>query len=463
MLEREIKSLEANLKNLQGQLAARKKAIDTWLNNLKALYSRSIQLGLMKDISTNNEQFDTSQYLERLQQVVNGFRDNPIPDFQRGTSEVDVERQKKLEDEERRLQGEISGRKIRLLKLQKLSTSTTQYKQTVTVQQKRLEPVSWFKKKLTDEYCPFCESKNETAKKQIEMLHVYNQNLETVSNAINTPDVNLDKEISEVKEEIRSLEIDLSDVREVMRDFYRKSDAEKQKRQSIEEIYRFVGRLEQQLENVEAIGVDSSFDNDIKALEAQLDDKREKLREIKSKNSQQNILRKISGLISTYVAMLDIDRPTDAVELDITNLTLKILSSTSSRQDYLWEVGSGANWMGYHLSTAFALHEHFSGAKQNPVPSFLFIDQPSQVYFPKDIPKVNKNIKTFEDYSSQLDDLTQTRKIFSAAANCLTRTKGNVQIIIVEHAPEITWQGINNIHLVEEWSGDNALVPREWL
>lgn len=188
----------------------------------------------------------------------------------------------------------------------------------------------------------------------------------------------------------------------------------------------------------------------------------DQLRDIKAKNNQQTILKKISLLISHYVSLLDIDRPDDPVELDIANLTLKILSTGSNRSDYLWEVGSGANWMGYHLSVMFALHEHFLSLKHNFVPSFILIDQPSQVYFPKDVPKTIEGVKTFAEFASQSDDLTQTRKIFIAAADCVKRTKNKLQVIIVEHAPEITWQGIDNIHKVDEWRGDNALIPKSW-
>lgn len=41
------------------------------------------------------------------------------------------------------------------------------------------------------------------------------------------------------------------------------------------------------------------------------------------------------------------------------------------------------NWAHYHLIAHFALHNWFV-TRQRPVPRFVFIDQPSQVYFPED-------------------------------------------------------------------------------
>ncbi len=461
-LEREIKENETALRKLQLELSTKKQAAETWVNNLRTLFNRSIQLGLVKDIPLDSQSFDAEQYLFHLNMVISNFSENPIPVYQSGTSEKDVQLQSELSSRERGLQSELSIRKVRLSKLRSLNTSTNQYKVTVVTQQKRLEPVGWFKEKLTNEYCPFCESKNETAQKQIESLEQYSKQLEITSQAVNTNDVNLDKEISDIRNEIRELETQLNANRDILREVYSKSAEESSKRQTTEEVYKFVGRLEQALENVLATNIDSNLDLQIKELQETLNLKNGQLKEIKAQYNQQNILKRISKLISHYVDLLDIDRKDDAVELDLSNLTLKIASSNSNRSDFLWEVGSGANWMGYHLSTMFALHEHFLSLKHNFVPSFLLIDQPSQVYFPKDFPKTGNGVKTFKEFSSTSDDLTQTRKIFESASDCIKRTKGNFQIIIVEHAPEITWEGIENIHLVDEWRGDKALIPKAW-
>jgi hypothetical protein len=461
-IEREIRELDSTLKKIALELATKKQAVDTWVNNLRSLYTRAIQLGLLKNIPKDSQYFDAEQYLFHLNLVVTNFNENPIPAYQSGTSEKDVQLQSELTMQERTLQSEIGIRKMRLSKLQSLNTSTTQYKETVITQQKRLEPVSWFKEKINHEYCPFCESKNETAQKQIESLENYSKNLEVISKAINTKDVNLDKEIGDLRNEIHEIEKKLNDNRDILREIYKKSNQENLKRQTIEELYKFIGRLEQALENVVSTKIDSTLDLKIKELQEQIREKNGKLQEIKAQYSQQNILKKISVLITHYVSLLDVDRKGDLVELDIVNLTLKIASATSKRSDYLWEVGSGANWMGYHLSTMFAMHEHFLSLKHNFVPSFILIDQPSQVYFPKDVPNAPEEVKTFQELASTTEDFNQTRKIFESASNCISRTKGKFQIIIVEHAPEITWEGISNIHKVAEWRKDNALIPIEW-
>ncbi|MCB0539779.1 MAG: hypothetical protein KDE33_19850, partial [Bacteroidetes bacterium] len=258
-IERELKELDTQLRKIQLELSTKKQAVETWQNNLKALYSRSIQLGLLKNIPADNQFFDAERYLFHLNLVVADFNENPIPTYQSGTSEKDVQIQSELRSKERNFQSEIAIRKMRLSKLENLTSSTTQYKQTVATQQKRLEPVSWFKNKINHDCCPFCESKNETAQKQIESLENYSKDLEVISKAINTGDVNLDKEMADIRKDIRQFENKLNENREVLREIYKKSSEENQKRQTIEELYKFIGRLEQALENVVSTKIDSSL------------------------------------------------------------------------------------------------------------------------------------------------------------------------------------------------------------
>src|SRR5262249_35712159 len=145
-----------------------------------------------------------------------------------------------------------------------------------------------------------------------------------ISNAVNTKDVNLDKEISDVKNEIIELETSLNSNRDILREIYKRSTEEDSRRKAIEEIYKFIGRLEQALENVVSTKIDSALDKKIKTLEQTLKEKNKTLKALKAESSLENILRKISVLISHYVSLLDVERKTDYVTLDLESLTLKI-------------------------------------------------------------------------------------------------------------------------------------------
>ena len=62
-------------------------------------------------------------------------------------------------------------------------------------------------------------------------------------------------------------------------------------------------------------------------------------------------------------------------------------------------------------------------------------------------------------------DLAKTRKIFELLANVQLRPTLNLQIIVLEHADERTWEGLDPIVTKVcdwRWSGEK-LIPSEWL
>jgi hypothetical protein len=129
----------------------------------------------------------------------------------------------------------------------------------------------------------------------------------------------------------------------------------------------------------------------------------------------------------------------------------------------LWEVGSGQNWVGYHVAGVLALHEHFINLKQNPVPRFLVIDQPSQVYFPEAWPSIEE--APGKPGSAKVSsDIEGVRRIFAAISQFFDQVKTEFQVIVTEHAGSITWNGIAHVHLVENWreGHDEFLIPRAW-
>lgn len=76
--------------------------------------------------------------------------------------------------------------------------------------------------------------------------------------------------------------------------------------------------------------------------------------------------------------------------------------------DYLWEIGSGANWLAYHIVVTLALQRFFLECPHHPVPAFLIYDQPSQVYFPRT--KQDEDDK--DDFQLKDKDVDAVRKVF---------------------------------------------------
>jgi hypothetical protein len=68
-----------------------------------------------------------------------------------------------------------------------------------------------------------------------------------------------------------------------------------------------------------------------------------------------------------------------AVRIDRKKLT--VVSDTPTEPVPMAQMGSGQNWLWCHLLAHLALHKWFV-EKGRPVPRFLILDQPTQVYYP---------------------------------------------------------------------------------
>jgi hypothetical protein len=169
-----------------------------------------------------------------------------------------------------------------------------------------------------------------------------------------------------------------------------------------------------------------------------------------------NALGRIENWASQLVPQLDAEWPDAPVRLIINDLTVKVIRG--SRDDYLWEIGSGANWLAYHVAMTLALQKFFLTEPHHPVPGLLIYDQPSQVYFPKRT--AHEDAADATVWRDQ--DVVAVRKVFALLGAEARTARGRLQIIVLDHAGEDVWGGLDGVELTEEWRG-RALVPEDWI
>ncbi len=131
---------------------------------------------------------------------------------------------------------------------------------------------------------------------------------------------------------------------------------------------------------------------------------------------------------------------------------------------YLRSMGSGANWLYSHITLFLALHNFFcSLGNKSIVPPILFLDQPSQVYFPTSIKDENDefnidNIEEKKGTDTKDEDLKAVTNLFnqlvSFCATTLKETGIEPQIIITDHA--------DNLELDNGVSFESLVNGRRW-
>lgn len=161
----------------------------------------------------------------------------------------------------------------------------------------------------------------------------------------------------------------------------------------------------------------------------------------------------LSRQMSKGAQDLMLEHSSSPLRLDTNRLTL--VADTENGPVPMSRMGSGENWVSYHLIAHLVLHEWFS-LRERPVPRFLFLDQPSQVYFPQE-----RNVAaemSIRDLSE--DDRSAVKRMFEYVFSVVQSASPDFQVIVTEHA-DID-EGWYQSAVVERWRGGLKLVPEDW-
>lgn len=166
-------------------------------------------------------------------------------------------------------------------------------------------------------------------------------------------------------------------------------------------------------------------------------------------------LTSILNLIGDYMTRdsekLDLEHSGSRLRLDIRQLA--VVADTLDGPVPLFRMGSGENWVGYHVLAHLALHRWFR-QKERPVPGFLFFDQPSQAHYPAE--------KDREGDVSELPDADREAvfKLFKLMHDVAVELTPNFQVIVTDHADlRDKWFAEA---VVARWRGQ-GLVPEHWM
>jgi hypothetical protein len=193
-------------------------------------------------------------------------------------------------------------------------------------------------------------------------------------------------------------------------------------------------------------------------LKGRVADLEERLGADDSETRLTSTLSNIALHMSGYIRDLGGEFGEYPARLDLHNLTVVI--DRPGRPVYMNRTGGGENHLAYHLAALLALHR-FAATYDHPIPRFMLIDQPTQVYFPSETSYAAAG-GSIEQTESQKDaDLEAVRRLFETLQRFTTQDAPGFQLIVTEHANlrEDWFQAA----LVENpWTKPPALVPDNW-
>lgn len=459
--ERERARYEKTLDSLLRQQEQRRNAFSSWEHDIIRIWDEAIELGL----SQRDGLSDINSIVEKLTELNNSFLQGTLeanlasPNYQYTNQKYKDARatEEKYQTVVDKLNREIRG-------YEQLAAKANDFASAVRTEQQRVINLGWLEKHLEhDQQCVVCGGKTDHTFSLIAQLSAELERVTRLSDAFSEAPI-VDRQLEQLKIQLLDAQKSLHSARTLRIQLERLETATKD---SLSRTYVVLGRLQELLKALATLKDEDDLAERIQNLRTELRALENYLAQATWKNRAQTIRSKLSTLIAGHAKNV-LGHPSNPVYLEETELTLRF-TSLENQTEYLWEIGSGANWMGYHIATFLALHEHLVSDEQinGPVFSFLIIDQPSQVYFPSASTGANQldgDAISLEQLKRERDpDIKDTTRIFKALSRGIERAKFRYQIIVLEHADQTIWGEVQNINPVEAWKQDgDGLIPAYW-
>lgn len=448
----EIERLQRDLRRKESALASTKTAVRAWQTETQAWARNAIEFGLLPADTTIPAEWGGIVDLLRRAVAVNTRAAFATIE----SIEPTLEQLRSLRLQESEAAKALAETRQRLNEIQRLLTSSQSYGSAIRIQRDRLDIANWLRGRASigdDPIVMLSEEGRDRLDALAEALAGIEIQLRTQPGLSDA----FDKERLRLRSEVEEATTRLTAVRQEIELLEQKSEEVRAVTYRQDRIERFIGRLEQALQSFDRSEEGSELADEVARLEAMLESLRSIYSEAQVKRKTQNALRQVESIAATIIPMLDAEWPNAPIQLVIDDLTIKIIHT--EREDYLWEIGSGANWLAYHVAVTLALQRFFAEAPHHPVPGTLVYDQPSQVYFPRGF-----NVQ-YEARAGRTrdEDVSAVRAVFETIGREVVRAKGQLQAIILDHAGADVWGEIEGVILCEEWRDDHKLVPLEWL
>lgn len=357
-----------------------------------------------------------------------------------------------LEDRRRRLRAELQEIRDEIADLNRLTREASEFETEAREQHARLASIGL----LADdgdghEFCPICESQLSTPVPSVHEIRRSMIGLDRQLSSVRRDNPRLQAKIAEL--ELRRTERE-GEMRAVQQDITTRIAENERLRieqDQFTEQARIAGRIGYYLENVRTLGSDEGLRLQIARVRAEVAELEQALDRESMEERLTTALSLIGRDITTYAGLLQLEHGDNPLRLDRKNLT--VVADTVDGPLSLPQIGSGENWVGYHVAAHLALHKHFR-ASRRPIPAFLMLDQPSQAHYPPD--RDIGQITGGED-----EDQAAVARLYRLLWEYCQKHHPSMQIIVADHVELL--QDWFRESIVERWRDGIKLVPITWL
>lgn len=385
---------------------------------------------------------------EALRKAMLGAPDEQLAAYERQPEQSELER---LNAERSELRGILRQQQDELDRMRALLAGESGYAREAHEQVARLSSLKLFVED-GQHHCPLCEQPTPDVVPSVNQLREEIGRASRQLDRVSKRAPGLDALILRQEGVVYATQCRLSEIREALEGLRQSDERLREIRDSAVRRAHVVGRISMFLEALPEATDVSDLNNEIKKLRSEVLGLEANLSDEVVREKVESALSVISHRLTDWAARLRLEHADHPYRLDPRRL--QVVADTEDRIIPMSRMGSGANWLGCHIIAHLGLHDWFI-RRNRPVPGFLVLDQPSQVYFP-DEPVADRSIDDLPD-----NDRSAVIRLFELLRDVVIELSPNLQILVTEHADigEDWYQDA----VVERWRGGSALIPREWL
>jgi hypothetical protein len=395
------------------------------------------------------DQADVTQALETLRSIATVELTVEIGNVSDGADALENLRNTRQQLRNELLEVRDKVRETRLFELQRSG-----YQREATEQRARLSPIGLLPETgdVNSDRCPICESTLPHPVPRLGHLRAALEALDGQLRAVDAESPRVQRYLVDLQTQEQTLVTALEENQRSINAILQTSSQLAQQQNELITRARVQGRIEHFLETLSVDEEESASQQVIDILRTQIADLETELDPIAVQDNVDTFMSFINDYLTEYAGELSLEYSSSHVRIDLRKLV--VVADTLNGPVTMDRMGSGENWVGYHVAAHLALHRWFR-QRLRPVPGFLILDQPSQAHYPPD-----------QDAEGSLDRLSDADKravteLFQLITNVATSLSPSLQIIVLDHAKLDEAWFVDAI--VEEWRGDEALIPRDWM
>jgi septal ring factor EnvC (AmiA/AmiB activator) len=458
-LSQEKERLNADARRLERQKETNKRTSDSYKQKVAPVLSQLYAL-----MGFKGEPLSLAKVLQHPQDAKEQFDGIIIADKINHNSDAMTQRYEQLK----------LARNQKTAELRKLQRQAASINKHIQEEERFVDNVKKFSSPMhvhiSASVCPFCHTEKDNLRKSAEKLQ---QAIMKVSGNLaqaRPMKAKFESSLIEVQRNTEIVSKALTELNQQITEIEKENQQLTEQKSLYESIIMQKAKLFALLDTLN-MADDAELEKDIKELNKQLRNINGALKEYDVQKGLAQASDKVNKYMAEIGSHFEFEASYKPINLHFSFETFDLYHLTPGDEKiYLRSMGSGANWLYCHVTLFLALHKYFAELGEKcAIPSILFLDQPTQVYFPS----FNRDTSSsFDEQKKQEakqrtknerpidEDIKAVENLFSQLAiycNKLELSNGfSPQIIVIDHADNLT------LSEVSEVSFDSLVNGNRW-